>query len=471
MRLCRRGMIKRIKREMSGNIGEFTMRLVKIFNVILMTFPFAMGWMFYYAERITVPYYAKGNFLIILLFAGFYITYIHVYEGFSISLSKRSEIVYSQSLAALISNAIMYFITWLLTRNLPALGPLLFIFIFQVIISVIWTRIVAKWYTNTFPARRTVIVYDMREGMEDLIIEYGLDSKFDVKNVVSVEECQKDNYKILENIERVFMCGVHSHDRNAILKHCVAENIDTYVIPRIGDTLMSSAKQMHMFHLPILRVHRYAPSIEYLFIKRLIDIVVSGIGILAMSPVMLITAIAIKVYDKGPVLYKQCRLTKNGKTFDVLKFRSMGTDAESDGVARLSTGIKDSRITPIGNIIRKTRIDELPQLFNILKGDMTIVGPRPERPEIAEQYEKELPEFKLRLQAKAGLTGYAQVYGKYNTTPYDKLQMDLMYIAKPSLLEDIRIMFATVKILFMPDSTEGVAEGQTTASENKSENH
>ena len=126
-------------------------------------------------------------------------------------------------------------------------------------------------------------------------------------------------------------------------------------------------------------------------------------------------------------------------------------DAEKDGVARLSTGENDDRITPIGHFIRSCRIDELPQLINILKGDMTIVGPRPERPEIAAEYEKEIPEFALRLQVKAGLTGYAQIYGKYNTTPYDKLLMDLQYIAKPSLAEDLKIMFATVKILFLPE--------------------
>jgi len=141
----------------------------------------------------------------------------------------------------------------------------------------------------------------------------------------------------------------------------------------------------------------------------------------------------------------------------------MRVDAEKDGVARLSTE-HDDRITPIGKIIRKIRFDELPQLFNILKGDMTIVGPRPERPEIAEQYEKEIPSFGLRLQVKAGLTGYAQVYGKYNTEPYDKLKMDLLYINNMCLGEDIRLMFATVKILFMPESTEGIADGQVTAS-------
>ena len=185
---------------------------------------------------------------------------------------------------------------------------------------------------------------------------------------------------------------------------------------------------------------------------------------------MIVIAIIIKATDGGSIFYKQTRLTRDGKEFKLIKFRSMRMDAEKDGVARLSTGENDSRITPIGRFIRKCRIDELPQLLNILKGDMSIVGPRPERPEIARQYEEDLPEFALRLQAKAGLTGYAQVYGKYNTTPYDKLLMDLMYIAKPSLAEDFRICLATVAILFQKESTEGVAEGSVTA-EKKHEDH
>lgn len=140
----------------------------------------------------------------------------------------------------------------------------------------------------------------------------------------------------------------------------------------------------------------------------------------------------------------------------------MRVDAEKDGVARLASE-NDDRITPVGKFIRACRLDELPQLINILRGDMSIVGPRPERPEIAEQYEKEMPAFSLRLQVKAGLTGFAQVYGKYNTTPYDKLQMDLMYVNKMSVTEDLRLMFATLRILFIPDSTEGIADGTTTA--------
>ena len=195
------------------------------------------------------------------------------------------------------------------------------------------------------------------------------------------------------------------------------------------------------------------------------DIVFALAALIVLFPAWIVTAIAVKAEDGGDIFYRQCRLTKDGKLFDVLKFRSMKMDAEEDGIARLSSGENDERLTRTGSVIRKFRLDELPQLLCILKGNMSIVGPRPERPEIARQYEEEMPEFRLRLQAKAGLTGYAQVYGKYNTTPYDKLQMDLMYIAHPSIVEDFRIMLATVKILFLPESTEGVGEGAVTAIE------
>ena len=303
--------------------------------------------------------------------------------------------------------------------------------------------------------------------MEKLINEYGLEKKYDVQMTMTIDECLADLER-LKDMKTVFVSGVHSHERNVVLKYCVGHGINMFVIPRIGDVIMSGAWAMHMFHLPMLRVGRYMASPEYLFIKRTLDIVISILALIILSPVLLITAIAVKS-DGGPAFYKQVRLTKDGKEFKILKFRSMRVDAEKDGVARLSTGDKDDRITKVGHFIRKCRLDELPQLFNILKGDLSIVGPRPERPEIAEQYYKELPEFELLLQAKAGLTGYAQVYGKYNTTPYDKLQMDLIYIAHPSIVEDLKIMFATAKILFMPESTEGISEGQTTAMSGKND--
>ena len=229
--------------------------------------------------------------------------------------------------------------------------------------------------------------------------------------------------------------------------------------------LIAGADQLHLFDTPIFLTREYALTVEQRMVKRMLDLVFSLILTVITSPVMLITAICIKCYDGGPVLYKQTRCTRGGREFRIMKFRSMKVDAEKDGVARLASR-NDSRITPIGKFIRMVRIDELPQLFNILIGDMSFIGPRPERPEIIAQYVEQMPEFVFRMKVKAGLAGYAQVYGKYNTTPYDKLKLDLSYIENYSLWLDLKLMLLTIKILIKPESTEGVDSNQTTAMKN-----
>ena len=443
---------------------DIPLRLIKVLDIICMTIPFICCWYGYYVNQMENSFYKRGNLLMIALFMLVYFLFARVYNAFLVSINRISEMVYSQVLAALITDGISYIVIVLLVRGFPNLIPGILAIAGQIVISFIWCFLAHHWYFRAFPPQKTMIVYDVREGMEKLINQYDLRKKFQVEEVLQVEECL-DNLHKLDKIETVFLSGIHSHDRNIILKYCIEHHIKVYVIPRVGDVLMSGAKQVHMFHLPMFRIGRYDPQPEYIFFKRLFDLAIAGAATIVLSPIMIITAIAIKAYDKGPVFYSQVRLTKDGKEFGVLKFRSMKVNAEKDGVARLSSGDNDPRITPVGRFIRKCSIDELPQLLNIIKGDMTIVGPRPERPSIAAEYEETMPEFRLRLQVKAGLTGYAQVYGKYNTTPYDKLLMDLMYISNANLLDDLMIMFATVKILFMAESTEGVAEGQTTAME------
>ena len=444
--------------------GQLMLRTVKLFNVIFMSFLFGMTWLMFYEQRMLEPFFARGNYYITFIFFILYLILVRLYDGLAISYARVGELVYSQSLSAFISDFIMYLVIMLLVRDYTVNPlPLLGCFGLQVLFAVIWCLTINHGYFNTFAKKSSIIVYDERKGLTGLIKDHGLDNKFDVQKKCHVNEVLR-NLDVLHDYDVVFLAGVHSKSRNKIIKYCVSHNITSLIIPRVGDTLMASAHRMHILHLPVLRLERYNPTPEYLFIKRAFDIVVSLIAIIILSPFMIITALAIKS-DGGPALYKQVRLTKDGKEFKVLKFRSMRVDAEKDGVARLSTGENDDRITKVGHVIRAIRFDELPQLFNILKGDMTIVGPRPERPEIAKQYYEELPEFALRLQCKAGLTGYAQVYGKYNTEPYDKLLMDLMYISQPGILQDLHIMFATVKILFMKESTEGVVEGKTTALE------
>ena len=448
---------------------RIALRFTKVLNVILMTLPIIVCWNTCYAEAMFHTDKISSTGLVAVIYVLLYMTYGRIYESFLVSLVRISEMIYSQCLAILMSDVLMFIALSLVKYHFVEIFPMIVTFVSQLLISVFWCVSAHLWYFGKFPPRKTVVVYDQKQNVENLIHAYGLRKKFCVEKTIAVDTCIDEDYTSLAGIETVFLCGVHSHERNAILKYCVEKNIVVYVLPRIGDIIMSGARRMHLFRRPFLRVGRYDPPPEYLFAKRVFDILVSFLVLIVASPIMIVTAVAIKLTDDGPVLYRQRRLTKNRREFYVLKFRSMRQDAEKDGVARLSTGESDERITPVGRIIRKVRIDELPQLFNILEGSMSIVGPRPERPEIAQQYEKELPEFSLRLQAKAGLTGYAQVYGKYNTTPYDKLQMDLMYIAHPSFWEDIRIIFATIKILFLSESTEGVEEGMATAMKKENE--
>ena len=268
--------------------------------------------------------------------------------------------------------------------------------------------------------------------------------------------------EILAGYGAIVLWDIPMLERNELLKYCYSKSIRVYMMPKITDVLVQGADQLHLFDTPILLTREYALKAEQRIVKRLIDIICALILLVIASPFMLVTAIVIKAYDKGPVLYKQIRCTINAKEFYILKFRSMRVDAEKDGVARLASK-NDDRITPVGKFIRAVRIDELPQLFNILKGDMSFIGPRPERPEIIAQYTEEMPEFVFRMKVKAGLAGYAQVYGKYNTTPYDKLKLDLTYIENYSVWLDLKLMLLTLKILFKPESTEGVDSGQTTA--------
>lgn len=432
--------------------------VVKMVNIVLLMIPFLICWTLYYEPRTTTVGSKQVSVLVMIIF--FLICYYfgQRLDCFRVSILQIRDVIFGEVLATMITDIIMYILIWMLSIHLPNLIPGLITWGGQCVIGVIWAYVMHQSYFFTHPPLRTIVIYDERMGMENLIHTYGLEKRFNIKTVYPVESIM-DKLEVMEEFDAAFLCGIHSRERNIILKHCINHKIKLFMIPRIADVMMRGSEQIHMLHLPILKTQRYKPSIEYQIIKRTMDIVVSGIATIVLSPLFLITAIAVKS-DGGPAFYKQKRLTKDGKVFEILKFRSMRVDAEKYSGAVLSAGENDPRITKVGRIIRACRLDELPQLLNILKGDMSLVGPRPERPELQKEIEKEVPEFGLRLQAKAGLTGYAQVYGKYNTTFYDKLLMDLMYISKPSILEDLTIMLATVKILTSKESTEGVGEGK-----------
>lgn len=440
--------------------------LVKVLLVAVDTAFFAAAWYLFYSKQLFVEtFYGKGHLFVIALFVVLYVSLAKLYGGFDLTTSSASELSYGHAVAAVITAFFTYIVLWLLQRTLPNVLPLLAVMAGMILASALWSGPAVRLTNRLLPPKRTVLIYAYSEAMENgQMIINNMPWRFALVGQLAVDGDPARTLAELKamNAEAVMICGVSSSVRNDIVKFCIAEKMEAYVRPNIGDYLINGAKTMQMCSLPVMLCQRCNPSVWYLVVKRGMDIALSLAALVILSPLMLVTAAAIKLYDGGPVFYKQIRLTKDRKEFYVYKFRSMRVDAEKDGVARLASQ-GDDRITPVGKVIRSLRIDELPQLLCILMGTMTIVGPRPERPEIAEQYEKEMPEFALRLQAKAGLTGYAQVYGKYNTSPYNKLQMDLQYIGSMGLVTDLKIIFATIKVLFVPESTEGVAQGQTTA--------
>ena len=308
--------------------------------------------------------------------------------------------------------------------------------------------------------------------IEDILKKFaGRKDKFEVSKCMHINTgIDAIKREALERYDAVVLWDISVEARNKILKFCYGQSIRTYIMPKIPDVILKGAEELHLFDTPLLLTREYVLTIEQRFMKRCIDLVCALLLFIIASPFMLLTAIAVKLYDGGPVLYKQLRCTIDGKQFYILKFRSMRVDAEKDGVARLASK-NDSRITPVGKFIRKVRLDELPQLINIIRGDMSFIGPRPERPEIIAQYMEIMPEFAYRMKVKAGLAGYAQVYGKYNTTPYDKLKLDLAYIENYSVWLDVKLMILTIKVLLWPDSTEGVEADQITALKKEQEQY
>lgn len=408
-------------------------------------------------------FYFKGHVLIVLIYFVLLFFFSSTYGALKIGYLKPVDVFISQFFSLLFVNVISYFQISLMANWVVKVGPIMKTMVLQTVISAVWVFICNAFYYKAFPPRGLLIVHGER-SIDDIVAKFeSRKDKYKIEKCMNISEgIDAVKEEAVKQYGAVALWDIPASDRNALLKFCYSKSIRVYMMPKISDVLVKGADQLHLFDTPIYLTREYALKVEQRIAKRAIDLICCVILLVIASPFMLITAIAIKLYDGGPVFYKQIRCTRDRKEFYILKFRSMKVDAEKDGVARLASK-HDSRITPVGKFIRATRIDELPQLFNILKGEMSFIGPRPERPEIIDQYMEEMPEFAFRMKVKAGLAGYAQVYGKYNTTPYDKLKLDLTYIEQYSVWLDLKLMLLTLKILIKPESTEGVDSTQTTA--------
>ena len=426
-------------------------------------------WQLYLNNIIEERFWRRGIWLLSALYGVLLVFFLQTYGGLKIGYLKRGNIIYSHILSLFIVNTIGYFILALIDKRFHSPVSFILLTVVDGIIVCIWVFLFQWIYGVLFPPRRLLVVYGVRPVFSIMEKIGARDDKYVIGGSISIDEGIDKIMEKAEEFEGIVVGDVPSHDRNLILKKCYDSSIRVYMIPKISDILVRSSTNLNLFDTPILLSKNEGLQIDQMVVKRFIDIVVSLIGIMLTSPLFVMFGAAIHLADRGPIFYTQTRLTIDGKLFKIYKFRTMRVDAEKDGVARLA-GEADDRITDVGKILRATRLDELPQLFNIIKGEMSLVGPRPERPEIAAEYMEDLPEFAMRLKMKAGLTGYAQVHGKYNTTPYDKLKLDLHYIRNYSLFMDLILIVLTPKVLFMKESTEGVGEGEINAN-NKDNNN
>lgn len=447
-------------------------RVINFFEgFILLAFhilAFAFVWYSEYVKQLEIPFFRRGDWAVIGVYGLILFLLTSLYGGFKIGYLRLMDVLYSQILSLVCANVVAYIQIVLISRHYLSAIPLVEMTVVQIVAILLWVFICREIYKVLYPPRQMLMVCYDRDPDEMIMKMSSRKDKYEISDLADLTvESLESVCDMVSDYEAVLIYDIPAYERNIILKRCFTESVRTYVTPKISDILLRGADNIHLFDTPLYLSRNKGLSGEQIIFKRLLDLALCIPVSIILLPLFLVIAILIKAYDGGPVLYKQPRLTIDGKVFDIYKFRSMRMDSEKKG-AQLAKK-DDDRITPVGKVLRAIHFDEFPQLINIIKGDMSLVGPRPERPEIAEQYREVIPEFDFRLKVKAGLTGYAQVYGKYNTTPYDKLKLDLTYIENYSFWLDIKLLFLTFKILFQRENTEGIDANQITAIKQKKE--
>lgn len=447
------------------------------FSEVLLTLDVMCGlfgyvWYSYLNTLNEKPFTGSGNFMEIAVYAIATLLLIQIFGGFEIGFYTALNAVLSQVLAMVCVNFLMGIQIVLTISSIYTIDEIVLAMMIlqatQILMSILLVHLFDKLYVSLFPAWNMLLIYENESVRMFMDKVNTRKDKYVIGELIHVNEGIDKIKEKIRQYDSILVYDVSSDLRNDIIKYCYGEGVRVYQTPKLSDIMIRSAREHHLFDSPLLMSNNIGLSFEQKVMKRTIDVMISFLMLILTSPIMLITAICIKLEDGGPVFFIQERITLNDRPFMIYKFRSMIVDAEADGKARPATQ-NDDRITKVGRFIRKTRIDELPQLYNVLKGDMSLVGPRPERVEHVEKYTKLIPEFKYRTKVKGGLTGYAQVYGKYNTTAYDKIKLDLMYIENYSIALDFRIVVMTIKVLFMKSSTEGFTTETVPVEEKKRE--
>ena len=454
--------MKKLSRGTYEDTKGFVRAAETLLEVLVLTVLYYVVWRVGY----NLPFFGyKGKYVLMGLYGILLYVFFQNSDCIMFGQLQRLDLIIGQVIALFLVNFVTYFQLCLIANRMLTPGPMLLLFALEIMIAVVLIFAYTALYYKLYAPHDMLLIYGSNRGVE---LKIKMDSRRDKYNISKIMSTAEGFDALCGEIlkhDAVILNEIPAQLRNDLLKFCYRCRIRTYVAPKLTDIMIRCGKNNTLFDTPLMLVKGTGLTPSQRIVKRAMDIVLSFIATVLFAPIMLGVAIAIKLEDGGPVFYRQKRMTRWGREFEILKFRSMIVDAEKYAGAVLATD-NDPRITKVGKFIRATRLDEIPQILNILKGDMSVVGPRPERKVIAEEYYKDLPEFEYRLKVRGGLTGYAQIYGKYNTSAYDKLRLDLMYIENYSVLLDIKLIILTVRILFSKESTEGVdkaAENQKKA--------
>ena len=442
---------------MSGKGNKTITWAATVLLIVLNLCLFALVWARYYNRFAFRSHRAEGLYGSLLVWYVVYRWLSKLYRGYSIASSAISETVLSQFISFGIADLILYVACCLLRRSYVNVWPGAFIVLLQLVGSTFIVFTAKRVILAVIQPSVTALIYGCDEDRQKAVGfirrlsgRYG--HLFNIRKVVR-EDDEKSARNAIDHVDTVIFSEIDPRKRAEYVEYCVRRRRTFLFVPEFADIICSSCQVKNFLDTPLMRYEFGQGRRRSFALKRLLDLFFSILFLVLLSPVMLLTALAIRLEDGGPVFFRQERVTLAGRKFTILKFRSMVVDAEKRGAVPATK--RDPRITKVGAFIRATRLDETPQLVNILLGQMSFVGPRPERSLHVLLYEEQLPEFRYRLKVKGGLTGYAQVYGKYNTSPEDKLKLDMLYIENQSLMLDFKLILLTIKTIFIPESTEG----------------
>ncbi len=382
---------------------------------------------------------------------------LNVYGTYDVGRRKSKPIIFSLSLAVVCTDIVTYLQVMIMRANtniheFKLRGPELLIITIaiQIIIIIVFTYGGNALFFMLHEPERCCVITSSQESLDMIAYAMGRFKKqYEISSVLDYRSGDSEIEARIKHADTVFMYDVPSARRIIIMRLCYKYNVNVYFNPYLEDIMEVNATHYVLDDVYLFNKNIKCLTMEQRIAKRVLDIGLSLLLGILSSPFWIMGALAVKLYDGGPVLFKQERATIHGRRFYVYKLRTMRENVENYSAKK-----NDDRITKPGRFLRRTRIDELPQLLNVLKGDMTFVGPRPEMLKNVKNYTEKLPEFRYRLRVKAGLTGYAQIAGKYNTSPRDKLIMDMMYIEQFSILRDIQLILQTAVALLRSDSTE-----------------